>query len=131
MATFNIQVNKKNSINIGDLNLYYGTVNIIPTSESDILNLNSKLIDSTLIDIEILNNTNRHIIAIPENVLLINVLDVKNSYEEYVENLNQINTIEINTNEGLINYKVYLLETERAFFNNTIFSIFLNFFKSV
>lgn len=126
MATFNIQVNKKNNLNVGNLNLYYGTVNTIPTTESNILSLNNKLINSTLIDIEILNISNKHIIAIPENVLLINILDIKNSYEEYIENFNQINTIEINTNEGIVNYKIYLLETARPFFNNTIFSIFLN-----
>lgn len=122
MAIFNINI-QNTIIAPSEHNLYYGTVNTIPTIESEVIALNSKQLNKKQYSLDFTNQFNKHIIALPSFITPTYLLNINNLSEELSEIFNTFTTTNIIQQSIPVEYNIYVLQTDIPYENN--FNLFL------
>ena len=129
MATFNIQVNKAGSEFIKDLMIFSDSVNTLPETQSDLLNLryyrnigneleeinNEEVQIKTLVE----NGFKYFIFALPDIVFVNSVLDLGNLHEELIELYENKKNISVSIDGEITNYNLFVLEPDRSYKKDT------------
>jgi hypothetical protein len=127
MAIFNLTISDAGNFDTGllDLNVYYGTIENFPTTETQLKNLNNLLIEKKYIELEFSNEYSKHIIALPSTINLNQILNVNNLYEDITFNFKQNNSsLQIEQDSQNVNYTLYKLELDRKTLEN--FKLLIN-----
>lgn len=127
MAIFNLTISDAGNFDTGllDSNVYYGTIENFPTTETQLKNLNNLLIEKKYIELEFSNEYSKHIIALPSTINLNQILNVNNLYEDITFNFKQNNSsLQIEQDLQNVNYTLYKLELDRKTLEN--FKLLIN-----
>jgi hypothetical protein len=127
MAIFNLTISDAGNFDTGllDSNVYYGTIENFPTTETQLKNLNNLLIEKKYIELEFSNEYSKHIIALPSTINLNQILNVNNLYEDITFNFKQNNSsLQIEQDSQNVNYTLYKLELDRKTLEN--FKLLIN-----
>jgi hypothetical protein len=127
MAIFNLTISDAGNFDTGllDSNVYYGTIENFPTTETQLKNLNNLLIEKKYIELEFSNEYSKHIIALPSTINLNQILNVNNLYEDITFNFKQNNSsLQIEQDSQNVNYTLYRLELDRKTLEN--FKLLIN-----
>lgn len=118
MAIFTINIQDSGILDTGQLNLnvYYGNVNSLPTTETDIKANQNILIEKEIIKLDFTNSFKNFYIAIPNTISLEQALNYRNFYEDLTDQFKS-NTSNITINEDSQNvlYTIYNFTIDRNF----------------
>jgi hypothetical protein len=118
MAIFTINIQDSGILDTGqlDLNVYYGNVNQLPTTESNIKANQNILIEKEFIKLDFTNDFKNFYIAIPNSISLEQALNYRNFYEDLTDQFKE-NTSNITITEDSQNvlYTIYNFTIDRNF----------------
>lgn len=118
MAIFTINIQDSGILDTGqlDLNVYYGNVNQLPTTETNIKANQNILIEKEFIKLDFTNDFKNFYIAIPNSISLEQALNYRNFYEDLTAQFKE-NTSNITITEDSQNvlYTIYNFTIDRNF----------------